>query len=149
MQPPTQLHLALTSEPDSVRKAAEALRALLSALGCGPEAMAEIELCAVEAMNNVIEHAYGSRPGQPFELKAWKDASGLVLELRDEGASLPAGALSRPSLPAVDPEARDTLPEGGWGLYILRELMDEVAYEALPSGNRMRLVRRRSLTSSR
>jgi serine/threonine-protein kinase RsbW len=110
--------------------------------------MAEIELCAVEAMNNIIEHAYGSRPGESFELSGWLQESELILELRDEGQPLPEGAMSGATLPALDPGQIPSLPEGGWGLYILRELMDEVSYEARPGGNLLRLVRRRQLTGS-
>ncbi|WP_224365516.1 ATP-binding protein [Hyalangium versicolor] len=146
---PAQLHLNLPSQPGSVRRAADLLRKLLSAGGCSPEVMGEIELCAVEAMNNILEHAYGSCLGHAFEVTVWFDERGLVIELRDEGASIPPGKLEGLKLPEFQPDQLESLPEGGWGLCILRELMDEVIYETRPDCNVMRMVRRNGLTSSR
>lgn len=143
-----QLHVALTSELLSVRQAAERLRSVLTAHGCGTDALAEIELCVVEAMNNVVEHGYGLSEGHPVELSLWWGADGLVIELRDEGSPIPEEALASASLPSVETEDLQELPDRGWGLGLLHELMDEVRYEARPEGNVLRLVRRRLTGSS-
>ena len=147
-RPEPQLHVALTSELLSVRQAAERLRSVLAAGGCGAEALAEIERCGVEAMNNVIEHGYGLREGLPVELSLWWRVDGLVIELRDEGTPIPEEALASASLPSVETDDPRELPDRGWGLGLLHELMDEVRYEARPEGNLLRLVRRRLTSSS-
>jgi serine/threonine-protein kinase RsbW len=142
------LRMALTSEPTCVRQAAEALRKELLARGCDAELLGELELCTVEAMNNVLEHGYDSRAGQPFELSLWLEGEAIVLELRDEGRPLPQELLAHASLPRIDPSHIPGLPEGGWGLGILHALLDEVSYEACSGHNLLRLVRKRPLTGS-
>lgn len=146
-QPAPQLYVALTSELLSVRQAAERMRSVLAAHGCGAEALAEIELCVVEAMNNVVEHGYGLREGHPIELSLWWGTDGLVIELRDQGSPIPEEALASAALPSVETEDLQQLPDRGWGLGLLHELMDEVRYEARAEGNLLRLVRRRFTSS--
>lgn len=147
-QPRLLLQVSLTSELSAVRLAAARMGSALAAQGIGAEARAEIELCVVEAMNNVVEHGYGLCAGQPFELSLWWSEHGLVIELRDEGRPIPEGMLDQASLPEVGDGDIQDLPDRGWGLGLLRELMDEVHYESRQGGNLLRLVRRRLTDSS-
>lgn len=75
----------------------------------------------VEAFNNAVIHAYaGSAPG-PVEVEMEVHASHLSVRIVDEGKTFVPDAVPEPDL--------DALPEGGLGLFIIRNFMDRVGYE--------------------
>lgn len=75
----------------------------------------------VEAFNNAVIHAYeGHLPG-PIEVSMSVDPRLLQVEVRDAGRTFVPEEVPEPDL--------DSLPEGGLGLFIIRNFMDEVRYE--------------------
>jgi len=95
----------------------------------------ELELAASEILTNIAQHSYQGTSGEVRgELRLEGDR--LELDLYDDGAPFDIAAV-----PARrSPEAT----EGGYGLHIVRELMDEVAYSAgTQRGNHWHLVKRR------
>lgn len=95
-----------------------------------PEVADEMLLALDEAATNAI--LYGSRGGDPVEVAvrvrgAWVEATVL-----DQG-------LARPPHP---PATTGWLGGRGWGLWLLRCLVDEVRLERVESGTRVTLRRR-------
>ena len=94
-----------------------------------------VQLAAHEACANIIDHAYigelerrilvtltlGGRPRR------------LIIELHDNGYSFDLATVPEPNLE----EAHDH----GYGLFLMRSLMDEVTYTARPEGNHWALVK--------
>lgn len=106
--------------------------------------MSENEICAVqmavdEACSNIIEHAYHGREGE-IEITSEVHGDALTIILRDHGDSFDPDSVPEPDL-TCDLEDRRV---GGLGVYLIRQLMDEVTYER-PSGagNVLVLVKRR------
>jgi serine/threonine-protein kinase RsbW len=64
----------------------------------------------------------------------------LVIQVRDSGTRLDAGQLARRPSSPLDCDVR-TLPERGYGLFILREVLDEVAYETHAGDNVLTLIK--------
>lgn len=89
-----------------------------------------VEVCAVEAMNNVVEHAFGLEEGHTFLLQAKIEDDTLSIRIEDSGKSIPEGILAS-VVGALDYDVADikALPEGGMGLALIQENMDEVLYE--------------------
>lgn len=120
--PPSPLRLGLSADLASVDHA----RALLSGFcaacfGAGSEAAADMLLAATEAMNNIVEHG---RAGT-IRLEATCGREGMRLLLASDGVSFdPAAAAALVS--ADDLSGRD---EGGYGLYLMRQLVDRLEYE--------------------
>jgi serine/threonine-protein kinase RsbW len=100
------------------------VRAIGAAALGGADGAHALELCVVEAVNNAIEHAYGSQPGHPVEVRVALSAGELRVEVRDRGRSMDWPA----AIAEMDAAARDPLAEGGRGLLIMHSLMDRVAY---------------------
>jgi anti-sigma regulatory factor (Ser/Thr protein kinase) len=106
-------------------------RAARGALREVPTQVADEMLLALdEAATNAI--LYGSRGGDPVEVAvrvgdAWVEATVL-----DHG----------PTGPPRPPSATDRLSGGGWGLWLLRCLVDEVRLERVELGTRVTLRRR-------
>lgn len=88
------------------------------------------ELCV-----NIIKHAYAGKKDQfsvVFELRC--DPTLLQIDTYDDGPhKFDMAGWQTPDL--------DDPPIHGLGVFLMRQLMDEVAYETMPSGNHWRLVK--------
>ncbi|MBU1099393.1 MAG: ATP-binding protein [Bacteroidetes bacterium] len=87
----------------------------------------KLEICLTEALNNVIKHSYLGQPGN--EIKLIVQISNSMLELIIIETGLPRKKTGKPTL-EFDPTDIDNLPEGGMGLFIIEEIMDETNYKS-------------------
>jgi serine/threonine-protein kinase RsbW len=85
----------------------------------------QMELCIVEACNNIVEHGFKHDGSHQFTLTLTflNDRITIVLEY-DGQPFVPSGEGDL----AFDPDNLDTLPEGGMGLYFIKQLMSSVEY---------------------
>jgi sigma-B regulation protein RsbU (phosphoserine phosphatase) len=94
-----------------------------------------VELAVSEICTNIIQHAYQMAGGE-IRASLTKLANGIQIDLYDDGIGFDPAAVPSPS-----PEP-DTLSEGGYGLHIVRQIMDIVRYQAgTPKGNHWRLIK--------
>lgn len=105
-----------------------------------PEMLAYALLLAVhEACVNIIVHAYADRdpaaePGQiRIQFGACDDPPRIEVELWDEGDGFDDTAV-------VTPEP-GTVQEHGYGIFLMRELLDDIQYERTASTNHWTLVK--------
>ena len=110
----------------------------------GDIGMDETEVCAVqmavdEACSNIIEHAYREQGGE-IEVTCDCRDDVLTITLRDHGEPFDPSSVPEPDL-TCDLDERKV---GGLGVYLMRQLMDEVKYEQhSDTGNVLVLVKRR------
>ncbi|MCB9257892.1 MAG: ATP-binding protein [Ignavibacteriales bacterium] len=102
------------------------------------EKIKEIELSLAEALNNIIKHAYKGDETNQIEISMWFDSDKFSIELIDYGE--PRLNTGKPVL-EFDPDDIDSLPEGGMGLFIIEQLMDENHYSREGNKNIFRLVK--------
>jgi len=79
----------------------------------------------IEALNNVIKHSYKSLPENELSVLLCIDLEKVKLDISDFG--IPRTNLGKACLD-FDPEDITNLPEGGMGLFIIENLMDETYY---------------------
>jgi anti-sigma regulatory factor (Ser/Thr protein kinase) len=116
----------------SVRPARLALLALAERCGFGEHALIDIESAIGEALANAAEH--GDRASAAgFAVDATCDDASFVVEIKDYGAGFDADA-------ALSAPAPEVCSARGYGIFLMRALMDEVAYSE--RGTRVRLVKR-------
>jgi len=125
----------LESTPLGVRAALDGLRAVLP---LEPDNADMVEIALAEALNNVVEHAYGFETGHKVELSAELAPPGLSIDIRDsgkplEGLSLPVAEAAMVDVPV------DELPEGGYGWYLIHTLTSGVKYQRIEGQNRLTL----------
>ncbi|MBK7894900.1 MAG: ATP-binding protein [Anaerolineaceae bacterium] len=93
-----------------------------------------IELAVHEACTNIIEHAYSGLPGSiKLEFMLRENPQQLVVNLFDNGRSFEYAASRTPNLD--EPQIR------GYGLFIIKNLMDTVDYCSDANGNSWHLVK--------
>jgi anti-sigma regulatory factor (Ser/Thr protein kinase) len=103
----------------------------------------QIELCVVEAVNNVIEHAYQNQAGHEVEVVFTLYPDRFTLDICDAGKPMDPNQLEQKEVPALsfDPEDLDHLPEGGWGLAIIKQIMDKASYKTVQGKNILTLTK--------
>jgi len=84
-----------------------------------------VEICLTEALNNVIKHAYKGENSNQIEIIIRINDNLLGIDIIDEGCPRENLIISELNF---DPTDIDNLPEGGMGLYIIKQLMDELNY---------------------
>ncbi len=97
-----------------------------------------VEVSVVEAINNVIEHAYTGKPGNRIDVKVSLFTDKLEFIISDSGT--PFEFNEKPSI-NFDPEDLTTFPENGMGAFIIKEAMDEVKYKVVNGKNFLTLIK--------
>ena len=135
MTDPFPFALTIPSELRLLPMARLFVEAVCQAGGLEPAVTNAIVLAVNEATSNVIRHAHHDCAGTPLLLQCRLMPDGIEVRLVDEG---PAFDLS--TVPHMDPRE---VRVGGRGVYLMRQLMDELTCEPRPQGgNILHMVKR-------
>ena len=99
----------------------------LEPYGLTAEEMGTIEIVLAEALNNVVEHAYREDEAGEVALSLRLRNSGLMVEVRDQGRPMPQGRAPLGDHPMSEED--EPMPEGGYGWYLIRELVRDLIYD--------------------
>lgn len=105
----------------------------------GSQKIKEVELSLAEALNNIIKHSYKGDESNKIDIALKIDTDKLIVDLTDYGET--RKNLHKPVL-EFDPNDVNSLPEGGMGLYIIEQLMDENNYFSDGNKNVFTLVKK-------
>ena len=121
-----RLNLEIVSNPMAVRAGLSVLLAapLFAPICSADRGTAEIVLA--EAMNNIVEHAYATKPGT-ICLTLSIEGDKLLCQIEDHGLPMPGETMPLGKLRDFD--GRDDLPEGGFGWHLIRTLSHDLSYE--------------------
>lgn len=121
------------------------VRGLCDHLGMDATQTASVEVCAVEAVTNAIKHAYGNTSGHEVWLDVATTPERLDLSIQDQGRSMPSEQRRRlmegSRVFEFDSADIKSVPEGGMGLEIIRQQMDEASYSVHEGVNCLRLTK--------
>ncbi|MGH1366181.1 MAG: ATP-binding protein [Calditrichia bacterium] len=100
----------------------------------------DLELVICEAAANAIKHG-GESGGRNFAMLTFEIGdSSLKINVRDQGKGFDIGEIPEPDF--------DSVPEGGYGIYIMRTIMDDVSYNTGDDGwNTLTLIKNYDVTS--
>lgn len=135
--PEHDLALTLTPEFSSVDRARAAIQEYCrGAFGAAlsEDLFGDFTIAFNEAMNNAVEHS-----GAPaIDIVVAAQGPEVVFRMATEGAPFdPTAGSAMPDLDAPAP-----LPEGGFGLAIIRELVDRMEYEYRDGRNILTVVKK-------
>jgi serine/threonine-protein kinase RsbW len=121
------------------------VRAVCDRLGMNVEDTSSVDVCAVEAVTNAIKHAYLGAPGKEVSVEVSATLERLDLYVRDQGQTMAeehiAKLLKGSQVLDFDPLDLEGVPEGGMGLQIIHQLIDEAAYSTEGGTNCLRLTK--------
>jgi serine/threonine-protein kinase RsbW len=132
---------AVTADMDRLPQIMQAVSDAMNASGFSPQETFEVQLAVEEACTNIIRHAYEGRTGFIYiSILTEKDKLKILIE--DNG-------------PPFDPTEHTTMrrrgqddiegPVGGWGIGLIRAVMDEMTYMRNSNRNILCLGKRRFL----
>lgn len=135
----TPVHAArfeMTSEADQLGRMRSWLWTELVGQDLPLDASSALLVAVGEICNNVIKHAYRGQPGFPIVISLEVFADRFVVDIEDKGVRFNPSGYRPPDL--------DSVPEGGMGLFLVGQTVDEVAFDtARPEGTRWTLVKYR------
>jgi len=120
--PVEQFDLTVSAEPSVLPLVRQALKRLTNAFGLTEDRAFALQVAVGEAVNNVIEHAYGTAAGT-LRVRTRRQEDSLVVEVEDHGRWRPERAEGR-----------------GYGIPLMRTLVDSVEVDSTPSGTLVRLA---------
>jgi len=136
MAEPQRVRLVLPHRPHVELDAGQAVETLGLEAGFSHDTLAEVRLAVVEACLNALEYGGGEIE---VEVAAHTDGSPwLEVRIVDHGPGFDPAAVPRPQLRAKLRADR----KRGWGLELMRRLMDEVEISSRPGRTQVRMVRR-------
>jgi serine/threonine-protein kinase RsbW len=107
-------------------------------MGLNGQNLANLQMVVDEACANVVQHAYGGQGGE-MVLSIEAVGSCLQVTIRDWGQPFDPDKVPVPDLTAP----LERRPLGGLGVYLMREMMDQVDYHFDPDdGNTLVMVKR-------
>lgn len=131
----------IPSDPDAVRLALKDICDDLTARAVHGDLCSRVELVLAEVLNNIVEHANCDQPGAPITLHLVvmpsPEQNEISFTIIDNGLPMPGLALPERGAPVLDASDPETLPEGGFGWGLIRELTATLSYQRLPSQNRL------------
>ena len=129
---PNGVTLKMTSAVEYVSPIGEALHALCFYASGSESCALDVQRAAVEALNNVILHAYGNRAGNDIIVQ-WRQENGhLRIEIIDYGLSM--SSLPVAALPPFD-------AENGRGWWIINACVDDYYYTVVECLERERVYK--------
>ena len=134
--------ISIGSRLDQVWAAGVSIHAVALHLGFRELEAYQIELAAVEVVNNAIQHARRG-PGQSVDITLAASEGLLCIDASDDGQPAPTDWLNgcvREASASSDPEKE--LIESGRGLSVLNQIMQQVTYYRAAQRNHVRMVQR-------
>lgn len=118
---------------EGLRAFTQELHSSLVSSGCSPECLHDLDLVSEELLVNTIRYGFPeSREDAFVEVSLWADAYHVHLVLRDNGVSFNP----------LEADERDEDKVGGWGIPLIRSLMDQFDYQRIGDINEITILRR-------
>jgi serine/threonine-protein kinase RsbW len=119
-----------------VRLALQRLRQVLTDQGICDDDAGRTEIVLAEVLNNIVEHAFSGRTDRGIQIDVVADDGHLRIAVTDEGQPMPRSLLPHNML-TPNPSEYDTLPEGGFGWFMIRDLAKDLAYSRCGGRNHL------------
>lgn len=132
------VQLEIPSSPEYVAIARQAVEGLAKRLSFNTSQIEDIKIAVGEACTNAVKHGSNDRECCTVEIRCKVEEDGLMIEIRNSICDCQS--------PRV-PEKPDTTREGGYGLYLIQSLVDEVDLRWGHDHAVVRLLKRRSVVA--
>ncbi len=138
MGPDCRFDHSFAARPPEVTAVLRRLRRSSVLQGLSADAVDCCALVLAEAMNNIVEHAYGDADGS-LRLTLLRGRHRVICRLLDCGRPMPGLTLPPSRLPAPD-APDDSLAEGGYGWFLIHSLSRRLHYCRADGMNRLIIV---------
>lgn len=123
----------IPSDPEFIRQASSEILDSLKDLDIDESTLFDIRLSLEEAIINAMKYGNNFNKDLPVSISYSLTADKLQITVRDRGKGFNHSSVPDPTL------NNNILKQGGRGLYLIRNLMDEVKFN--DSGNEIKMVK--------
>ena len=138
---PLENRLTIMGRLDEIARARDFVTAIAREAGLNEKSVHHCSLAVDETCTNIIEHGYQLQGhDKSIEIICQVESLNFIIRIRDDGPAF------NPLL-RTDPNPNAPLEErehGGWGIYFVKEFMDQVLYSR--DGNYNQLTMSKSIT---
>ncbi|MBQ6761799.1 MAG: ATP-binding protein [Bacteroidales bacterium] len=134
----SERHLVLQNDISQIPKLASFIEDIAKEAKMDPARAMSLNLAMEEAVSNIILYAYPQGAEGQVEVKAVIKEDRLDFTLTDSGVPFDPTLAHMPDL-TLDAAER---PIGGLGIYLVRSIMDSVAYERLDGKNVLSMTKK-------
>lgn len=133
------IELRLPSRLGYERVAMDAASSVAARMGFEEDRIASLKTAISEAVTNAIEHGNQHDEAMKVVVVLMVRDNRLLVSITDHGKK-PIDPASLSQTPTIE-AAFEREDKGGWGIWLIRELVDEVEFTTAPSGgNQVRMV---------
>ncbi|MFL6228879.1 MAG: ATP-binding protein [Pyrinomonadaceae bacterium] len=136
-EPPDEFEMVIPMGGDTELIAAHTVEHIARRLNFQPEAINQIKTALVEACINASEHSLS--PDRKIYQRFRVESDKLVVTVSSRGVRMPA-TTQGPGSNGSEANG-DATGRRGWGLKLIRTLMDEVEFERVDDGTRLRMTK--------
>ena len=95
----------------------------------------DLKTAVAEACTNAIEHGNKLDASMKVGISLTIDKGRLQVAVQDEGTGI-----GRVPTPNIDSKIEGKSDPRGWGIFLIKNLMDEVTFESTPKGNVVKMI---------
>ncbi len=138
-EPTIDVAFSIRSIPGTERRAAERVAEEIAPLAMAPARLEKLKTAVAEAAMNAIEHGNQSNPELPVDVAVRADGVEVTVRITDRGGERPVADAETPDLEA---KLEGLQKPRGWGLFLIRNMVDDVRVETDGSNHTIELVMR-------
>ena len=105
-----------------------------------PERVEDIKTAVSEAVLNAIEHGSALDATQRVVIVLVPEEEALAINVRDRSLKPFPAPADRDVPPSLEARLSGQVRPRGWGMYLIKELVDEVEFSSTRTGNVVRMV---------
>lgn len=121
----------------AVRAFLQRLPDIMEPLRPSPDLLGSLEIILAEVLNNIVEHAYAGTTDGKISVAADYHNARLTVEIIDKGQAMPNNRVPPKKQADIDVPV-DDLPEGGFGWFLIYELVEDLCYARIDNSNTLR-----------
>jgi anti-sigma regulatory factor (Ser/Thr protein kinase) len=134
----TLADFTLPSVPGNERRAMEEVATAVSGLGLPERTLERLKTAVAEATMNAMEHGNRYNPEVPVKIQVWRLEECLLVRIVDRGgAPLPS---PNAELPDLEAKLEGAQSPRGWGLFLIKNMVDEMRVSGNPDHHTIELV---------
>jgi len=130
-----KLTYSISSEKIKIKEMRAIIEEVAIKMNFDSEKIHDIKLAVNEAHANIIEHAYNGRSDQVIVFEIFIFENKLEICIMDTGPKIDQKILKTKGKNLIDLEG------SGYGVFLIKTLMDDVSYEMIGDKNRIRLIK--------
>src|SRR5687767_2956057 len=131
--------LSVSSEPGNERLAMERVAEVVKELGLSEERLERLKTAVAEATMNAMEHGNRYDPDVPVKIQVWLLEESLLVRIIDRGGSPPPSP-NATEVPDLEAKLEGMQTPRGWGLFLIKNMVDEVRVSGNPDHHTVELV---------